>query len=517
MAILFACGCGQQLWAKEQLAGQRMKCPGCRQELIIPDAGTAESVPDAPEHGLAPPPGTGMAHFRCTCGQALEAQTQFVGKRTRCPGCGEMVVIREEIDGVVGEPGPTPPPRGGTDSQFAFPGDPSARASEEASATPGGKSRPRKRKENPWVLLGGIAAVILIAGGLAVWIVFWVLKSDPVRRQVSGEGGPPPANLPPGGRGQGPAPRPLPTDVSLVPEDALAVLSLRLADFWKSESGREIQKNRYSQVGQIRELEYNLGRAPEDIERLTLVLLGPEPDSLLAMVTPAISLDPDKVSGNLLLGGDFRNLKGQMYLVGQGRGRRRALHIIHPRLYCFGSENAVREYLRRAPQTEAKNRWSGVGPGNDKKLHLLARSASGAEIFRALDPFLKGTQGQHLQSLIPLRNLRMAHLKARLGSESTLEITLTFAGDDKAEAGLRATRAALDLAKETLPDLNKALQPVAGAERARAYCQSLETGLTGAAVTRKGKVVTLSVRLKTDWAKIVSDAMDGLNKTTEPK
>src|SRR6516165_7968438 len=102
-------------------------------------------------------------HFRCPCGQLMEAQKEFVGKRTRCPACGELVLISDDAPGAGGEEriisAPSRPERDSA-APAAPPG--------EGAAAPAGKGR-RRRKQNPWALLAGIAAVVLIAGGLAVW------------------------------------------------------------------------------------------------------------------------------------------------------------------------------------------------------------------------------------------------------------------------------------------------------------------------------------------------------------
>jgi hypothetical protein len=55
MSMIFSCPCGKQLRAEEEHAGRRTRCPGCGQELIIP----APSQPRAADEGLqvvaAPP------------------------------------------------------------------------------------------------------------------------------------------------------------------------------------------------------------------------------------------------------------------------------------------------------------------------------------------------------------------------------------------------------------------------------------------------------------------------------
>ncbi|MDQ3439775.1 MAG: hypothetical protein M3478_05440, partial [Planctomycetota bacterium] len=41
MAIAFNCTCGRKINAKDEHAGKRVKCPGCRQAVTVPSAAAA--------------------------------------------------------------------------------------------------------------------------------------------------------------------------------------------------------------------------------------------------------------------------------------------------------------------------------------------------------------------------------------------------------------------------------------------------------------------------------------------
>lgn len=65
MAIRFLCECGKHLSAADELAGRRVKCPGCKRVLIVPSGtgddaaqpgpAAAPPVPPAPSPAAAPP------------------------------------------------------------------------------------------------------------------------------------------------------------------------------------------------------------------------------------------------------------------------------------------------------------------------------------------------------------------------------------------------------------------------------------------------------------------------------
>jgi hypothetical protein len=54
MPILVRCDCGKQLKAKDELAGRRVKCPGCGAVLTVPDID--EPAPNRPSAPKAEPP-----------------------------------------------------------------------------------------------------------------------------------------------------------------------------------------------------------------------------------------------------------------------------------------------------------------------------------------------------------------------------------------------------------------------------------------------------------------------------
>jgi HlyD family secretion protein len=56
MPISLTCECGKQLKIKEELAGKRVKCPGCQEILMVPAYGTPNSAKAANAKNAAPPP-----------------------------------------------------------------------------------------------------------------------------------------------------------------------------------------------------------------------------------------------------------------------------------------------------------------------------------------------------------------------------------------------------------------------------------------------------------------------------
>ena len=45
MAIEFSCQCGKQIKVSEKFAGRRAKCPGCGEPVVIPNAEGSRTTP----------------------------------------------------------------------------------------------------------------------------------------------------------------------------------------------------------------------------------------------------------------------------------------------------------------------------------------------------------------------------------------------------------------------------------------------------------------------------------------
>jgi phage FluMu protein Com len=84
MTIKFACACGQQLAARDEFAGKRVKCTACGGVRTVPG-------PAAREAGE-------MIRFSCSCGQVCQARSEFAGRNTKCPRCATVLTIPGEAE-----------------------------------------------------------------------------------------------------------------------------------------------------------------------------------------------------------------------------------------------------------------------------------------------------------------------------------------------------------------------------------------------------------------------------------
>lgn len=84
-----ACSCGRTLKLSPQYAGKTVRCPQCRQEVVV-----GRDVPPRAKASAAPPAaGDGHIRFACTCGKRIKVPNRYGGRSGKCPQCGARVNI----------------------------------------------------------------------------------------------------------------------------------------------------------------------------------------------------------------------------------------------------------------------------------------------------------------------------------------------------------------------------------------------------------------------------------------
>jgi hypothetical protein len=377
------------------------------------------------------PPLTDLVQFACACGKRLKARREALGKKARCPACGRELLIQPEPAAA----DLLPAPRHGSRRQF-----------------------------NLGSAVLGALAVLLIAGGITAWIV-WPGDEG---TGPPGPGGPPPLV-------------PL-TDLDLVPPDAVAFVSVRVADLYASPAGQETVKQ-LTRMGRLQDVHAYLGLTPPEVERLTLVWLDADPAAWVGIVgtkdlvqPPELlrafpDLRPERVDGRLV------------YEIGD-----RDLVLVGPRSYVLGPRRAVRQFFKRPSQTGAPGPLKHALSQADRNPHLLARLAAhpGA------------TWDQHHG----LWDFKGASLVGNFGPTSQVDVELTYADAGAARQGERASRAALALVPEHLGEWQGQLARVFGAERVQPFFQTVQVALPKARVQRQGMLVRITIPMATDWKRL---------------
>jgi hypothetical protein len=103
MAIKLSCShCKRALRVKDELAGKRVKCPGCQQVLIVPEPAHPHAEVEALAAAAwseepataAPAPAPTILDFPCPfCDETIHTTVENAGKQMSCPECTRIVKV----------------------------------------------------------------------------------------------------------------------------------------------------------------------------------------------------------------------------------------------------------------------------------------------------------------------------------------------------------------------------------------------------------------------------------------
>ncbi|OHB68828.1 MAG: hypothetical protein A2Y77_11675 [Planctomycetes bacterium RBG_13_62_9] len=89
-SIRTACRCGRAIRVTEQYAGRTVRCPNCKQGVVIPDKtdlfGPAAPPPEVAERN-------NYIRFVCRCGKRIKVPARYAGRTGKCPQCGIKLKI----------------------------------------------------------------------------------------------------------------------------------------------------------------------------------------------------------------------------------------------------------------------------------------------------------------------------------------------------------------------------------------------------------------------------------------
>jgi hypothetical protein len=229
--------------------------------------------------------GDRMVRFSCPkCGRQMQARAEYTGRTTRCPGCQHQLAIPD-----LTAASPAPAPRAAS-----------------------GPSRA------PRAALVGLAVVALLAGAVAAWRL-WPRGAD----------------------------SPGVDDLALLPANAQAVMTLRVAEVLDRPAGRKAlaQLREKGRAERATELERALGLRLADVERASVVVIDNDDELGYGVVKTA---RPYNRAGVLerLRGATEHTHRGQSYFAGQaGAGPITAAAFPGPRVVVLGPERGVQRAL----------------------------------------------------------------------------------------------------------------------------------------------------------------------------
>jgi prepilin-type processing-associated H-X9-DG protein len=304
----------------------------------------------------------------------------------------------------------------------------------------------------------------------------------------------------------------LPADLDRVPRDAAFVVSVRVADLWKSPGSKAIREELAKGPGDVlKEIRNFTGTTPEDLERVTIVFSdvtpGPAGPPVLFFLATVKPFDKAKLLAEVAPRAKEEKRKGHtLYVADDGR----AVHFINDRAYVVGKAEALRVYLDAGE------------PKKDGPLAGALRLAAGKH--SAVFGLNAGPLGKLLEGMLPgeldpfraLLKTQIATLVADEGTEARANLHLSFTKEADAKAGAKALQTALDQGRAALEqglrDVEK--KPQGAANLIKLLGQAV-AGLKAARIEQKGNDVRLAVAIKTDYPVFSAGVLEGVQRVRE--
>ncbi|MHB1422030.1 MAG: DUF1559 family PulG-like putative transporter [Gemmataceae bacterium] len=283
----------------------------------------------------------------------------------------------------------------------------------------------------------------------------------------------------------------LPSDLAKIPSDGMLACSIRVAELWSGDVLKSV-RGKHKEIDQAaQDFEKLFGLSLEQVERLTLTIIGPPPVSRepvmivrtvkpyeLAKVLDAnTKLKPEKYKGETL------------YV-----SREWAVYPLDDRTLAYSEVAAELRTLIDRPRPKEKGNLADA----------LQRAAEKHALVLGINvkQYYDSSEGKPLppdaEPFRPLFAARWVTLVADIGAESRLAATLHFGNDKDAKAAIKTAQSGLDLARA---GVDQGIM-ILGKEKDNAALVSmlkqLQAPLKDARIEREDVTLQTSVRARVD-------------------
>jgi Protein of unknown function (DUF1559) len=280
----------------------------------------------------------------------------------------------------------------------------------------------------------------------------------------------------------------LPDDLSRAPAKGMLMVSLRPAELWNSELGKGMRDKMGKDVAALTgAIKGEVGLAPADVERLTIVLRDPGARAPLVLVRAVKKADRKAVVAAAVPGA-----KAEKY--GQHElhvGSRKALVFLSETAYAIADKEGLEALVDTKPGTET----GGLVPGYAlaAKKHSLSVAVSPAAF-----PPLPDEVPAELEPYVPLTKASLGTFTADVGEKNTGKLRVTFQTDEEAKAGVKGIEEGQKQLLGHLQGLIKQLGQDKKAAGVVAFLKLVEGSVSKAKPAQKGKELTADMELKLD-------------------
>ncbi len=291
----------------------------------------------------------------------------------------------------------------------------------------------------------------------------------------------------------------LPADLDRVPRDGVFFASLRCAELWKSDALKPVQERLGKDAPDVlKSFETSVGLPPDEIERLTLVMLeAGRSEGPLMLVGTAKAYDKEKVLGRV--GKTTKHdIAGQaVYAAEKGL----AYVFFTDRAYAAGPLAEVRALVggeaRKEGPLAAALKTAAAG-----KDHVVVGVNVGV-VAKAEDP-----AGQRIPDAFkPLTKATLLTVAAELSGDAVKgRARLSFGGAADAKAAEQSAKAGLELSRAALPPAIEKLAKEPGVPKVvTEFLKKAQDGLMEAKLSLDGADIQLAGEVKMD-SKLLGEA-----------
>lgn len=538
MPIDVKCQCGKQMRVADKYLGKRMKCPECNNPVLIEPAKTAKKPAAA-----SPPGGSSAAPkliaFSCSCGRKMQVKPEYAGRGVKCPGCGKGVRVpggapatkppappvqkqaaeeeddssfKKGMDGLLARSGgrKQAPPDEDEDQYDDDTPSQTREEDEEQQEDEDEDDRPKKGKKGKKkggsmlpVLLGVL--LVLALGGGAAW---YFLFNDTTPAKPTIPIPPPPGGPGPiAGPGPGPGPGPMAGGLPLVPANAGAFATVRVADLISTDLGRELMPLLPAQAAAgLKQTETVLGLTLSDLERVTVVMPSAESIGALAMGGPGGPNQPPEVFVVFTTSKPVESAKvlGMVGLQAPPMMHNgKEYHAQADKSLYFHSENVV---VAGTPQGVRKAIDLAVTPVTDGPLAAVLAQVDKQHLFACapVPPQVAQMRPQVPKEFEPYAPLMDAKLVQIVGDVQGTTVNLSLSGDFGDDARAMAGKQALDTGKVVAGTLMAAVKDIP---------PQLTEAFNKLTTKQEGPLASVNASIPVD-PKVVREALSKVNQAS---
>ncbi|HEY7329581.1 MAG TPA: DUF1559 domain-containing protein [Gemmataceae bacterium] len=300
----------------------------------------------------------------------------------------------------------------------------------------------------------------------------------------------------------------LPADLAKIPNDGLILFSIRVAELWTGDFLKSVRGKHKEIADAAHEFEKRFGIALEQVERLTVAVIGPPPVSREPVMIVR-TLKPYELAKVLAADANLKReaYKGQTLYVAD----KWSVYPLDDRSLVYSEFAAELRNLIDHPRPKERGALTDVlVQAAEKHTMVLGVNIKEYRDKGQLDQLPPGAE-----PFRPLSLARWAMLVVDVASESRLEVTAQFASEKDCGAATKAAQSGLDLLRVGLDQGIESLGKDKDAAALTSTLKQFKQPLKVMQVEQRGEMLQASMQAKVDPEVTGTVVMEGIQKIRE--